>query len=135
MIYQVPQFIKAETKIMGWVTFTQLWILLSFGGLIIFLFFVLEFWLWLILTMVLAPIGVAIAFGKIHDIPIYTIITAAIRHFWLPKYYLWKKEKTYLPQTIPFNPQSSSESSNDEKQKAKKLDQDTLQQITNILDK
>ncbi len=132
MVYEVPQFIKEETKLMGLITFTQLWILLSFGGIILLLFFILKSWLWLILVIILAPIGFSLAFGKIHSVPIYTLAMAAIRHFWLPKYYLWQKERTLLEtsRSVP------------EKQKGKikieikkELDSKTLKQLTDILDK
>ena len=132
MIYQVPQFIKEETKLMGWITFTQLWILLSFGGLILLLFSVLKLWLWLILLIILAPIGFSLAFGKIHSIPIYTLAIAAVRHFWLPKYYLWKKEKTFSEPSYsaPQKPKSEIKI-----QAKKELDKKTLKQLTDILDK
>ena len=132
MIYQVPQFIKEETKLMGWITFTQLWILLSFGGLILLLFSVLKSWLWLILATILAPIGFSLAFGKIHSVPIYTLAIAAIRHFWLPKYYLWKKEKAFsgTSYSVPQKPKSEIKI-----QTKKQLDKETLKQLTDILDK
>jgi len=133
MIYQVPQFIKEETKLMGWITFTQLWILLSFGGLIILLFFILVPWLWLILAAILAPTGFFLTFGKIHSIPIYTLAISAIRHFWLPKYYLWKKEKTFSKTSYPV---SQKPAKSEVKIQAKKeLDKKTLKQLTDILDK
>ncbi len=132
MAYQVPQFIKEETKLMGWITFTQLWILLSFGGLILLLFSVLKSWLWLILAIILAPIGFSLAFGKIHSVPIYTLAMAAIRHFWLPKYYLWKKEKTFskISYSVPQKPKPTVKT-----QIKKQLDKKTLKQLTDILDK
>ncbi len=132
MIYQVPQFIKEETKLMGWITFTQLWILLSFGGFILLLFFVFKSWLWLILAIILAPIGFSLAFGKIHGVPIYTLAMAAIRHFWLPKYYLWKKERTFskIPHTV-----SQKSKPTVKTQIKKQLDKKTLKQLTDILDK
>ena len=132
MAYQVPQFIKEETKLMGWITFTQLWILLSFGGLILLLFSVLKSWLWLILAIILAPVGFSLAFGKIHSVPIYTLAMAAIRHFWLPKYYLWKKEKTFskISYSVPQKPKPAVKT-----QIKKQLDKKTLKQLTDILDK
>lgn len=133
MVYQVPQFIKEETKLMGWITFTQLWILLSFGGLIVLLFLVLKMWLWLILTIILAPIGFSLAFGKIHSVPIYTLAIAAIRHFWLPKYYLWKKEKTFSKTSYPVSQKPVK--SEVKTQTKKELDKKTLEQLTDILDK
>ncbi len=133
MVYQVPQFIKEETKLMGWITFTQLWILLSFGGLIVLLFLVLKVWLWLILAIILAPIGFSLAFGKIHSVPIYTLAMAAIRHFWLPKFYLWKKEKTFSETPYPISQKPAK--SEEKIQEKKELDKKTLQQLTDILDK
>lgn len=132
MTYEVPQFIKEEVKLMGWVTFTQLWILLSFGGLIVLLFFLLEPWFWIILLIILAPVGSLFTFGKVHGVPVYTLITAAIRHFWLPKYYLWRKEKTFLktPGSISEKPKITVKT-----QIKKQLDKKTLEQLTEILDK
>lgn len=132
MIYQVPQFIKEETKLMGWITFTQLWILLSFWGLIALLFFLLELWLWMILLVFLAPISVFLAFGQVHSIPVYTLIISAIRHFWLPNHYIWKKEKFFLKPSSPSikKPKITTEAS-----VQKQLDKKTLKQLTEILDK
>jgi len=132
MVYEVPQFIKEKTKLMGLVTFTQLWILLSFSGLIILLFLLLEPWLWIILLVILAPIGFLLAFGQLHGVPIYTLVMSAIRHFWLPKYYFWKKEKVFskIPEFVPTEPKTAIET-----QVKKQLDKETLKQLTDILDK
>ena len=132
MNYQVPQFIKEETKLMGWITFTQLWILLSFGGLIVLLFFILVPWLWMILLMILAPVSVFLAFGQMHSVPIYTLVMAAIRHFWLPKFYLWKKEKTFSKTSEYISQKPKSTVKIEDK---KQLDKKTLKQLTDILDK
>lgn len=132
MIYQVPQFIKEETKLMGWITFTQLWILLCFGGLIVLLFFIFKLWLWMILLMILAPTGALLAFGQINGVPVYTLAIAAIRHFWLPKYYLWKQEKTFTktPEHVTQKPKPILKTPI-----KKQLDKKTLKQLTDILDK
>jgi len=132
MNYEVPQFIREDIKLMGLITFTQLWILLSFGGLIILFFFILEPWLWMILSMFLAPIGVILAFGQIHGVPIYSLIIAAIRHFWLPKYYLWKKETSQLKSSKPSIKKPEIISKTPTKVR---LDKKTLKQLTEILDR
>jgi hypothetical protein len=132
MVYEVPQFIKEETKLMGLITFTQLWILLSFGGIILLLFFLLKPWLWLISVTILAPIGFSLTFGKIHSVPIYTLAMAAIRHFWLPKYYLWQKEKTILATSHSVTEKPKDKIKIEVK---KELNDKTLKQLTDILDK
>jgi len=132
MVYEVPQFIKEETKLMGLITFTQLWILLSFGGIILLLFFLLKSWLWLILAAILAPIGFFLTFGKINSVHIYTLAMAAIRHFWLPKYYLWQKGEAVLETSCPAPEKPKDKIKIEIK---KELDNKTLKQLTDILDK
>jgi len=132
MNYEVPQFIREDVKLMGWITFTQLWIALSFGGLIILLFFILELWLWMILSMFLAPIGILLAFGQIHSVPIYSLIIAAIRHFWLPKYYLWKKETATIESSKSYTKEPEIIIKTSTKNR---LDKKTLKQLTEILDR
>ena len=132
MSYQVPKFIEEETKLMGLITFNQLWILLSFAGLLIFLFVLLQFWLWIILFAILVPFGLFITFGRVNNQPIYNFFMSVVLHFWLPKHYLWQKEMTVskvsknVPQKAASKPEISSK---------KTLDNKTLEQLTNILDK
>lgn len=101
MVYQVPQFIEEDVKLMGLITFTQLWILLSFFGIALLFFLILPFWLAIIFAIIFFAAGSFIALGKVNGVPVYKLVLAAIRHFWLPKYYLWKKARTassYFPQ-------------------------------------
>jgi MFS family permease len=132
MAYQVPKFIEEETKLMGLITFNQLWILLSFAGLLIILFALLQFWLWIILFAIITPLGLFVTFGKVNNLPVYNFIMSAILHFWLPKHYLWQKEMIAptSSKNIPQKIISTSETSN-----KKILDKKTLDQLTNILDK
>jgi len=132
MSYQVPKFIEEETKLMGLITFNQLWILLSFAGLLILLFVLLQFWLWIILFAILVPFGLFITFGKVNNQPVYNFFMSAVLHFWLPKHYLWQKEMTIskAPKNVPQKTASKSEISS-----KKILNKETLEQLTSILDK
>lgn len=132
MVYQVPKFIEEETKLMGLITFNQLWILLSFVGLLILLFVLLQFWLWIILFTIIVPLGLFITFGKINNLPVYKFFISAILHFWLPKHYLWQKE-TVVSKPLKNIPQKRTSTS--ETLSKKTLDKKTLEQLTNILDK
>lgn len=132
MNYEVPQFIREETKLIGLVNFTQLFILLGIGGFLVVLFFTLEFWLWLILAFIFGPLGFVFAFGQVGGIPFYSVAPFFIRHIWLPKYYFWKKEK------IPASGFESSEEKKPQiikKAEKKELNKETLNQLTQILDK
>ena len=90
----VPQFIKEETKIMGILTFAQLTIICVGGGIIIGLFFVLEPTFWIIIAVIGLPLTLLLAFGQIEGMPMYQIFPYLLRHLWVPKEYLWSKEKT-----------------------------------------
>lgn len=131
MAYQVPKFVEEETKLMGLITFNQLWILLSFAAVLIILFNFLQLWLWLILAALLAPLGLFLAFGKVNDMPVSSFFMSAIRHLWLPKYYLWQKDvATPAPEKPSPEPMPTIETS-----APKVLNQKTLQQLTEILDR
>src|SRR4030042_995961 len=117
MFYETPQFIKQEVKLMGAITFNQLWILVIVLGFLAFLFFVLNFWLWIILTLILAPLALILTFGQMNGLPMYKIIPAALLHFWLPKYYFWKKEQiTSAPKEIIQQPAQMAEGPQAQKQ-------------------
>ena len=45
----------------------------------------------MLLIFILFTIAATLAFAKINGLPLYTLIIAAIRHLWLPKYYFWNK--------------------------------------------
>ena len=133
MIYQVPQFINEEIKIMGVITFTQLWLLLACLGFIGFLFFIFPHWLFIILAIFIAPAGALISLGKTNGIPLYKVILTAIRHLWLPKYYLWKNNKisaTIIPETDKQDSSVLKQDSNYQK----KLSSETINKLSNILD-
>ena len=86
----------------------------------------------MVLATILTPIGFFLTFGKIHSVPIYTLAMAAIRHFWLPKYYLWKKERTFSKTPYPISQEPKPIVKTQIK---KQLDKKTLKQLTDILDK
>ncbi len=136
MIYQVPQFIDNDVKLMGLITFTQLWIILGFLGMALISFLIFPFWLAVFFAIILLVSGFFIAFGKMNGVPIYKLTIAAIRHFWLPKYYLWKKEKrssNYFSSPEE-NPLTIVKPSSKKTYPKKNLDQDTLNKLTNLLD-
>jgi len=130
MYYETPQFIREETKLMGVLTFTQLWILVGFGGILAILFFVLNFTLWLILALILGPLALLLAFGQMNGQPFYKILPSALRHFWLPKYYFWQKENI-SNEPAPLPPKASTSTL---PKPTKTLDQKTLDQLSHFLD-
>lgn len=92
MQFSVPQFIETEDKIIGPFTLKQFFYLAGAGGLSFILFFVLELWLWFIISVPLVGIAAAFALIKIHGQPLTKIARAAFSYFLKPKLILWQQE-------------------------------------------
>lgn len=101
MEYQIPQFVDEETKFVGPFTLTQFWFLFAAGILSFFVWvligsFILKFFL----IAIFFSIAALLAFGKMNGVPMYLIAGAAIRHFWLPKYYFWSRDIKESPNLL-----------------------------------
>ncbi len=97
MQFQTPQFIDVENKIVGPLGLKQFLYLAAAGAFSFLFYFILETWLWFMLTAILGAIAVSLAFIKYNGQPLPKIIFAAFGFFWKPKLYLWQRaaeEKT-----------------------------------------
>jgi len=92
MQFQIPQFIEVENKIVGPLTIKQFLYLAAAGGFSFMLYFVLQLWLWLILTAILGAAAVCLAFIKYNGQPLEKIALSAFGFFWRPRFYLWQRE-------------------------------------------
>ena len=105
MQFQVPQFIDIEDKIMGPLTLKQFLYLAAAGAFSFILFFMLQAWLWIALTVIMGLIAVAFAFIKYNGQPMPRVFASAIKFLWLPKFYLWHftraSEKLPVIHTLP----------------------------------
>ncbi|MEK7192015.1 MAG: PrgI family protein, partial [Patescibacteria group bacterium] len=91
--FQVPQFIETESKIIGPLTLKQFLYIAAAGLTSFFLFFILQTWLWLIITALIGIAAASFAFIKINGQPLSTIFRGAFLYFWQPKLYLWQREQ------------------------------------------
>lgn len=89
--FQVPQFIDIEDKIVGPLTLRQFIYLTIAGGLIFFLNFILEFWLWLLMSIFIAVAGLACAFIKFNGQPLPRVIKNYLKYIINPRLYTWRK--------------------------------------------
>ena len=96
MEYIVPQFIERETKIVGPFTFKQFIFIGIAGGLSIFLYFFLPFFLFLIIAVGLMGGAFALAFFKMGGLSLPKLLQNFFIFLTKPKIYLWKK-KTIPP--------------------------------------
>jgi len=91
MQFQVPQFIDVSPKIVGPLTLKQFLYLAGAAGPSVMLFFILNFWIWILITAFLAVLAVALAFIKFNGRPLPAMLMAAFVYFWNPRLYLWRR--------------------------------------------
>lgn len=113
MQFQVPQFIDIEDKIMGPLTLKQFLYLAGAGGFSFILFFSLQTWLWIGVTIIMGITAATFAFVKYNGQPMPKVFASAIKFLWLPKFYLWRytAPKNSLP-TIPSLPKKEGVTKN-----------------------
>ncbi len=119
--FQVPQFIETETKIVGPLTLKQ-FLYIGVASLIsFFLFFVLQIWLWFIITAILGVAAAALAFIKFNGRPLPVILKSIVSYFWQPRMYLWQREDAALKLTEIRLPKAGQMSSPEGKTSIKSL--------------
>ncbi|MBI5306023.1 PrgI family protein [Candidatus Wolfebacteria bacterium] len=93
MQFQIPQYAEVENKLVGPLTIKQFLYLAAAGGISFLSFFIFKGWLWFLITLIVAPIGIALAFIKYNGQPLPIIISYAFIFLWKPRLYIWKKEE------------------------------------------
>ncbi len=87
--YQVPQFIDIEDRIIGPLTLKQFLYLAAAGALLFILWFLLNFFVWVIFAIPIAAAAAAFAFLKVNDRPFIYFFLAALSYFLKPRLYVW----------------------------------------------
>jgi len=100
MQFKVPQFIEREAKVLGSLTFRQ-FLYIGIGGAIIFFLYYslaqLSFFLFIILTVLIASFSVALAFMKVDGHPLPAVFLGFTGFISGPKVFLWQR-KSFTPQ-------------------------------------
>ncbi|MBI2013463.1 MAG: PrgI family protein [Candidatus Colwellbacteria bacterium] len=99
--FQVPQFIETEDKIFGPFTLKQFLYIAAAGFLSFVFFFIVELWLWFLITVVLGAAASALAFVKIHGRSAITVAFSAFKYIWSPRLYIFKTKTPAPEQKIP----------------------------------
>lgn len=97
MQFQVPQFIETEDKIIGPLTLRQFAYVAAAGGISALLFFVVQLWLWVILSLLFLGAAAALAFVKIEGRSLVHVIVAALGFYWKPQTYVWREAERPAP--------------------------------------
>jgi hypothetical protein len=96
MQFSVPQFIEHEAKIIGPLTFKQFIFIGAAGGICFILYFsiaTINFFLFLVLAIVIFGLGAALAFLKIGGQDLLTIFKNFLGFNLSSKIYIWKKKE------------------------------------------
>ena len=95
--YPIPQFIEAEGKIISFLTFRQFFWLVGGGGACLAFYYTLPFFLFVILSLLVAGFIALVAFVKIDTVPVTTIFLNFLTFSAKSKNYVWKKKKLEYP--------------------------------------
>lgn len=106
--YPIPQFIEQEGKIIFFLSYRQFFILVGGGATCIIIYFLLPLTFFLIGSAVVMGLAAVIAFVKINDAPIITVLLHFIGFSMAAKTYTWKKKETPYPYKIQKTPDSSA---------------------------
>ncbi len=93
MQFQVPQFIETEDKIVGPLSLKQFIYIGIAGGISLMLYFVMQFWIWILLSLPVLAAGIGFAVVRVGGRPLSAITRAAFFYFWKPQTYIWKPEQ------------------------------------------
>lgn len=89
--FQVPQFIDQKPKIVGPLTLPQFFYIAGAAGIIFACFYIFNFFLWILIGIVVVGIAVALAFGKINGQEMPAVIGAGIKYLIQPRMYTWQR--------------------------------------------
>ena len=95
--YPIPQFIEAEGKIINFLTFRQFFILIGGGAVCLFLYYVTPFFVFVVLSIVVALLTAAIAFVKINNTSVLVLVLNFLKFSTESKNYVWKKVESPYP--------------------------------------
>ena len=91
MLFQVPQFIEVEDKIIGPFTFKQFVYLAGGAGISFVLFKALPLFISVFLIVPVALLSLALAFYKINDQPFIQVLESVLKYSLGKKLYVWEK--------------------------------------------
>lgn len=89
--FQVPQFIEQKPKIVGPLTLQQFAFIGTASFLSFIAYYTFNFYLWIIVSVVLGTIAVLLAFAKINGQDAVVVLKSLFRFLIEPRLFLWEK--------------------------------------------
>ena len=93
MQFQVPQFTDIEDKVIGPFTLKQFLYLAGAGGVLFILFKSVKLFLFILLSIPIGGLAIALAFVKVNNRPFISLIKHFFGFLGKPDFYVWRKPK------------------------------------------
>lgn len=130
MIFNIPQFIDKEDKIVGPLTGKQLGWIAGGGVIILLLWNVFETTTFFIIALPVAALTGALAFYRPYNQPFIAFLASSVFFFIRTKMYAWKR----LPDT-DLSIRKAPVNKNSPITPKKSLDSKTIKEVSSLLDK
>ncbi len=91
MLFQVPQFIEVEDKIIGPFTFKQFIYLAGGAGIAFIIFKIFPLFIAVFFIVPVVLLSLALAFYKVNDQPFIVVLESMVKYALGGKLYVWKK--------------------------------------------
>lgn len=89
--FQVPQFVEQKAKIVGSLTLTQFGYLAAAGLLIYGIYFVFNFFVWLLISLPVGGLAIFLAFAKVNGQESHKIVQSVFGYLTGSKTYVWQR--------------------------------------------
>lgn len=129
MLFNIPQFIDKEDKIVGPLTAKQLGWMFGAGGVLLMLWAILDISAFIMASIPVAAIFGALAFYRPNNMSLIAFIFSSVQFFFRPKMYIWKR----VPDIINVKKKTHKKVpiiSHD----IRKVDANRIEEITKLLD-
>lgn len=130
MLFNIPQFIDKEDKIVGPLTAKQLGWMFGAGGVLLLLWAILDISAFIISSIPVIALFGALAFYRPNNQSLLAFLFSSVSFFFRPKMYIWKRVpdivdiKKKTPKKIKYVPRDTKTINNDKIEEiAKLLDQ------------
>ncbi len=133
MPFIVPQFIEREAAIFGPFTFKQFIFIGTAGGISIFLYFILPFFLFIIAAFLLVGTALALALFRMGGSPLPVVIKNFFVFSNQPKVYLWKR-KNIPPKILKKAAKPKTETEPEEESALKVVERSRLRELASFLE-
>lgn len=89
--FQVPQFIDQKPKIVGPLTLTQFFYIAGAAAVSFASFYIFNFFLWFLVSIIVLMLGLGFAFGKVNGQRMPDVVRAALNYTLRPRIYTWQR--------------------------------------------